>query len=207
MYTFGMQRNLALAKQLLPEWKVVVYHREDYPWLAGYGQSPTVKNGMFWRFAAYDLKDCERMVCLDADSRINSRLVEALALWQESHQPFLAIRDHPHHTLPMMGGLWGVVKGDWMASMQKLIDSFQPSRLDGTRDAIYGTDQKFLSEVIYPIARKSGILELDSCTRNLFPGSTFFPFTLDEPRFCGEVYTAKDVPRPGDWEMRWPHAL
>ena len=83
IYNVGVIRNSELMGQLFPNWKMVVFFDESVP-------SETIKElqnrnvetrlfldksiyGMFWRFYAVDLPDCEYTIFRDADSRISLR--------------------------------------------------------------------------------------------------------------------------------------
>ena len=43
----------------------------------------------------------------DLDSRINDRELAAVHEWLESNKTLHSMRDHPWHTVPIMGGGWG----------------------------------------------------------------------------------------------------
>jgi hypothetical protein len=162
-------------------------------------ESPrNVKNPLFWRFA---FRDCERFIVRDTDSLPCSRDLNAIQLWEKSGMTFHVIRDHPHHTNPMMGGLWGAVVSEIPKTVK--FDCSKPRSMD-IRE-IYNSDQRFLSSHVWPKIR-SRTFQQDFCTRHLFPDAEPFPAPFpdnnDGWRFCGEVYDETGNPRSFDWEMR-----
>ena len=66
---------------------------------------------MFWRFFAHDETDCEYVVFRDADSRISKREKMAVDEWIQSGKSIHIMRDHPYHTVPILGGMWGCRNG------------------------------------------------------------------------------------------------
>ena len=64
--------------------------------------------GLMWRFeVAFDDIDVERYIVRDADSRLTLREKVCVDEWISSGLAFHIIRDHPNHTHPIMGGMWG----------------------------------------------------------------------------------------------------
>lgn len=212
-YVTGLRRNVEQIAALLPDWHPVIYADRPRSY-AALGPGVTIKaapchNGMFWRFHAYDdLAPGGRLLIRDADSRFTPRDLSAIALWLASRQPWLVIRDHPRHLHPMLGGMWGCAAGALGSGvrMSALIAAYPASATKGSRDAIYATDQGFLAQHIWPIAQRAGCLQLDSCTRHLYPHATPFLFGLDEQRFVGEIYDAADTPAAGDADVRLNYA-
>ena len=47
----------------------------------------------------------------DLDSRLSAREEAATQEWLHSGLAVHAMRDHPHHTQPLMGGMWGARLG------------------------------------------------------------------------------------------------
>ena len=80
IYNVGAIKNAQLWKDVYPDWQMVVYFDSSVPnstieELVGLGVNciyfeDTNVYGMFWRFFALDLPDCEYAIFRDADSRI-----------------------------------------------------------------------------------------------------------------------------------------
>ena len=68
-------------------------------------------DGMFWRFWAAEDPDVDIFMSRDCDSRISEREVAAVNEWLKSDKDFHIMRDHPYHTVPILGGMWGCRNG------------------------------------------------------------------------------------------------
>ena len=111
---------------------------------------------------------------------------------------FHVMRDHPNHNHPMLGGMWGCVSGAIPhaieaittgarnASMSKIV-TFQG---DG-----FNEDQRWLKNVVWPIAQKS-CTQHDECDDRLKYGEHHsFPVNRkDKWDFVGNKYTAAGEP-------------
>ena len=207
-YLQGMLANILLARHHYPSWQVHIYTDgtsvdAECKSLGAIIHASTIPNAMFWRFEAIDLPGCERMLVRDADSRLSAREAKATEAWEASHAPFYVIRDHPHHTPPMGGGLWGMSKyGPNSPSMRQLIDAWPASQMRGSRDTIYHSDQLFLAAAVWPMARSLGCFELDFCNRHLYPSAQPFPASLGDWRFVGERFDAEGNPEADKWASR-----
>lgn len=204
-YCIGAAKNAILAKHWYPDYKCVFYCDKDVPddvitYLKWAGSEVRMFDeslgigGMFHRFLINDDPQCERYLIRDADSRICEREVIAVREWEKSGTPFHVVRDHPHHTFSILGGLWGSTHGA-VPSMKKLMEEWTGA-LEG-----YGADQEFLRHKVWPIVRHNS-LQHATCYRDRFQGSVPLPIPLsyDNLRFCCEVFDANDRPRSYDWE-------
>ena len=110
---------------------------------------------MMWRFTAIDYPEVEVMFCRDCDSRLSEREKSINDSWLNEHTSFMTIKDHPEcHLGPAMyGGMWAMRK---IANfnMTSRIESWLNTTTPATQQ-IWGADQNFLAEHIYPIAQKS----------------------------------------------------
>lgn len=195
-YTEGLIRNAELAPLVYPGWQVFVYHDATVPRsclneLADLGvmlvpdAGKLFPAGLFWRFFIADHPRITRFIIRDADSRLNFRERRAVDNWIESGKKFHVIRDHPFHTPPIGGGLWGATKGA-LPPMIPLIQKL------ASRDNKYSSDQTFLASHVWPLAR------LDCCEHDLRKN---FPARGDV-HFCGERFDEHDHPYPKDWQYR-----
>jgi len=103
---------------------------------------PADWTGMFWRFYPAGEDDVEAFISRDCDSRLSEREASAVNEWMES--PFLmhAMRDHPEHSVPILGGMWGAKKHA-IPDMMELIEKWN-------KEDRWQTDQEFLRHVIWP---------------------------------------------------------
>lgn len=213
IYTVGALRNAELAKVVYPGWRCVFYvpnseikkpHIKKLEKLDAIiiGGESSIKNEMFWRFAVSDLSDCDRFIIRDTDSRLSPREANAVAEWVNSPYKFHSMRDHPAHTLPLGGGLWGGTKGAFPNMREAIIKSGLANQFY-ERQQSYGIDQSFLSEYVWPVAKKS-CLAHDSCNRRIYPEARPFPdgCKLGQERFCGEIVDANEQPHFFHWQQR-----
>lgn len=211
MYLSGAVRNAELLPSIYPGWTLVVYADDSVPIdvkqkLVALGveiRPPECVNKMFWRFFIADDPTVERFLIRDSDSRFNEREAGAVKEWIESGKKFHVLRDHPSHSPVIGGGLFGAVKGA-IPSMAALIASDPKSARAGDRDDIYNTDQQFLAEHVWPLARNN-VLQHDLCYHRQHLGAKPFPAKLGDWRFCGEVFDHEDTPDQFHWQMRLNH--
>jgi hypothetical protein len=204
IYNVGMIKNAEQAKIIYPDWKVIVYYDNTVP-------KDTIERlialdvicvdasnfnlyGMFWRFLAADLKDCEYAIFRDSDSRLSVREKLAVDEWINSGKSIHVMRDHPYHMIPcgndrlgILGGMWGI-KGNLLPITQ-MIKKFPLSTQNK-----YGNDQTFLKEVYF-------IFENDRCTHDDFFEKISFPIVRENGRFVGERMDINDNPVNEDYKM------
>jgi hypothetical protein len=136
MYFNGMLENLRLARVYYPGWTVRVYCEADTdvgPLMCEQAEIVHVErshehSGMLWRFVPIWDAGVSRVIFRDADSRLNPREAAAVQAWIDSGLAAHCMHDHEHHrSLPLMGGMWGVVSGvvpcmmaEWMRYMSTM---------------------------------------------------------------------------------------
>lgn len=215
IYLTGALRNAELVKTVYPGWKCVFYvdkktfsvHAKK---LLAQGAEicegdSGIANQMFWRFLISDRPDCTRFLIRDTDSRLSEREANAVAEWVNSPYKFHSLRDHPAHTLPLGGGLWGGVGGTFSHMRDAIIKSGL-ANATYERQGQYGQDQTFLSTHVWPVAKKS-CLAHDSCNRQLYPDARPFPdgCFYSQPRFVGEIVGEAEQPHFFHWQQRVNH--
>lgn len=203
IYNLGAIRNAELMKDVYPDWKMVVFFDNSVP-------VDTIKKlqelnvetrlfidisiyGMFWRFYALSIPDCEYAVFRDTDSRISLRESLAVKEWIESKKTLHVMRDHPFHRIPagnnqlgILGGMWGIKNG--VIPITDMIYNFHKSR-----EHNYGNDQSFLKNVY-------NILNNDRCTHDEFFEMKPFPIKREDRRFIGERIDENDKPLTDDYK-------
>jgi hypothetical protein len=202
IYNTGIIRNIEQAKNIYPGWQVIVYHDNTVP-------EPIINSmkkagalttdmtggvyGMFWRFLAADLPDCNHVIFRDGDSRLSIREKLAVDEWTSSGNAIHIMRDHPYHQDPVdgirhyiLGGMWGI-KGQ-LFDMKALIDDYcSEKKLD------YGSDQIFLNQVYYRFKNSATI-------HDEFFSDLSFPVKRDGYRFIGERIDEHEKPADNDWK-------
>ena len=170
-YFQGIQLNLKEMPQMYEDWVLRVYYdleKDHYLMkdmcdmacsnpnidlcyvkeLPGLGDISKVF-AMNWRFMPMLDPQVTHMVSRDLDSLINQREKDAVQEWLASDKAFHFMRDHPAHSIEVLGSGWGVR----MSPLERaFIDSaFMRAVKDpifwAPRDA-YGPDQGFLKRYI-----------------------------------------------------------
>ncbi len=139
---------------------------------------------MFDRFRPAFDPEVDVMISRDCDSRLSLREKIAIDEWLESPYGVHTMNDHCHHSVPIMGGLWGI-KRDTLPSFQALFNNWhQESRLQ--------SDQEFLSQEIWPRIKDNCLRHDDGYYAHLWGGKPF-PTPFDGVHFVGATYGADDV--------------
>jgi hypothetical protein len=203
IYNVGVIRNAELMVKFYPNWKMVVFFDDSVP-------THTIKElenrnvetrlfldksiyGMFWRFFATDIPDCEYVIFRDADSRISLRESLAVDEWVKSGKSLHVMRDHPYHGIPagnnrlgILGGMWGIKSKT--LKITEMIYDFGQSKVHK-----YGNDQTFLKSVYSE-------MENDRCTHDEFFEKKPFPIQREPGRFIGERIGVDELPVNDDWK-------
>lgn len=101
---------------------------------------------MQWRFLVLGDNTVQKFLARDLDSRITQREMDAVNEWEKSSKLFHAMRDHPAHETPILGGMWGgknlLLDSDVKSLQQKIVmvNNFSVQILSECR-----TDRKNLS--------------------------------------------------------------
>ena len=156
IYTVGAIRNAQLAMELYPGWQCRYYIGRSVPnivveELKSYPNTELVEmdtdgswHGMFWRFYPASESDIDIFISRDCDSRLSQREVAAVNEWLRGPKLVHIMRDHPYHTAPIMGGMFGMKKFG-CNEMKDLITQFKERYKDE-----WQCDQDFLRDIIWP---------------------------------------------------------
>ena len=205
MYWVGALKNIEQVKEYFPDWICRFYiDKECNQDLIDTIKGDNVEvilvdskdsfHGMFWRFWASEDEDVDIFLSRDCDSRFSVRETTAIKEWLSSDKDFHIMRDHPYHTVPILGGMWGARNGIMRKiSLTKMIDSWG-------RYEIKGIDQDFLGECVYPLV-------IDNSIEHSEFGLTFggeirpFPTERIDYEFVGDVFDENEVRHPDYWKI------
>lgn len=162
-YIGGAIENLLIARKFYPGWTCRFYCHDSVPRnnnqiLDDMGAEVVNKSGdlgidmdrpgMFWRFEVLKDPEVERFIVRDADSRLSLRERNCVSDWIRSKKNFHIIRDHVMHGTRIMGGMWGATRAfAETIDYDMLVADFERTK----GKSVYGTDQDFLAQYIYPL--------------------------------------------------------
>jgi len=191
-YVIGALRNAELLPAVYPGWQGRFYCGSSVPdaalsELAAMPQVEVVRmdaagdwRAMFWRFYPASEPDVAVMLSRDTDSRLNRRERAAVDEWLASDRDFHVMRDHPWHSAPILGGMWGV-RNRLLADMRQLIGAY-------VAGDFWQVDQQFLAAVVVPRVRERW-LEHDE----YFSGRPF-PTRRRGREYVGQPFDENDRP-------------
>lgn len=188
-YVRGMHENIKTIHEKFPDFKVLIYYGSDTPIseFLHYENVIIIKGVysdnqlMLDRFCAIDDPSVEIMFVRDADSRIHERDEWCIREFIQSPKVFHIIRDHPFHTTPIMGGLWGIKKYCIShLNMRRYIEVYRHSYKNAT-----GYDQHFLRDILYSKIESKALIH--GCVK-LTNTETIIPIPFKHAHmFCGQA--------------------
>lgn len=193
LYYDGLLENVEIIHQHFPGWGIFVYIGNDVlssftDTLESKGVTLRFTNevgsiNMIHRFLAIEEPGVELMMVRDADSRVHWR--DRWAIREFVKSPFLAhtIRDAPVHTVPMMGGLWGLKRFGGVP----VYSCFQHYRESKNTDIGLGNDQNFLNLYIWYRVRHSLLVHTSITYTSENDALVQFPFERTNEIYCGRV--------------------
>lgn len=200
-YTIGAIRNAELTPTIFPGWISRFYCGKSVPKdiIEKLNTLPHTEiimmdvdgdwTGMFWRF--YACGDSDVMLSRDTDSRITIREKLAVDEWLDSDKNFHIMRDHPHHTTQILGGMWGVRNGI-LKNMKELIDNYN-------KGDFWQVDQNFLRDEIYPMIEGTSYVHDEFFNYNSH--SKPFPIKREYGEFIGGRIGVDDKPIGNDYKL------
>ena len=203
MYWTGALRNIEQVKKYFPEWICRFYidensEKELIESIKGDNVEVILVNskdsfhGMFWRFWASEDEDVNIFLSRDCDSRFSDREISAIKEWLDSDKDFHIMRDHPYHTVPILGGMWGCRNGLMRKiGIIKMIESWGQFQRKGI-------DQDFLGRCVYPLVINNS---MEHSEFNLRFGGEIksFPIIRNNYEFVGDVFDENEVRHPNYW--------
>ena len=205
MYWVGALRNIELVSKYFPGWICRFYiddssDKELIDTIKGENvevilvKSKDSFHGMFWRFWAVEEPDVDIYLSRDCDSRFSDREFTAIQEWLESDKDFHIMRDHPYHTVPILGGMWGCRNGILRnVNFSQTIEKWNQFHKKGI-------DQDFLAQVIYPFVKDKS---LEHSEFNLRFGQEIRPFPTKriDYEFVGDIFDENDIRHPEHWQI------
>lgn len=205
MYWVGALRNIELVSKYFPGWICRFYiddssDKELIDTIKGENvevilvKSKDSFHGMFWRFWAVEEPDVDIYLSRDCDSRFSDREFTAIQEWLESDKDFHIMRDHPYHTVPILGGMWGCRNGILRnVNFSQTIEKWNQFHRKGI-------DQDFLAQVIYPFVKDKS---LEHSEFNLRFGQEIRPFPTKriDYEFVGDIFDENDIRHPEHWQI------
>lgn len=205
MYWVGALKNIEQVKQYFPGWICRFYidsncKQELINTIVGDNvevilvDSKDSFHGMFWRFWAAEDPEVDIFLSRDCDSRFSEREVEAIKEWLSSDKDFHIMRDHPYHTVPILGGMWGCRNG--ILRGVNLSASIEKWNQFGRK----GIDQDYLGQVIYPFVKERS---MEHSEFNLRFGGDIRPFPTQRKdyEYVGDIFDENDERHPDYWKL------
>ncbi|MGA7879107.1 MAG: glycosyltransferase family 10 [Desulfoferrobacter sp.] len=196
-YQSGALRNAILARSLYSDWICRFYVSSEIPLPViqklKNEQADIIRmipkaefDGLFWRFLPVSEERWDVVIVRNADSPISEREVQAVDEWLVSNKKFHIMRDHPSHTVPILGGMWGAKRG-MIRNMALHIMRWEKHQGTKAYDKM-DRDQVFLVREIYPMVRYDALIHSDLVRYNdevLTP----FPSPREGGQFVGQFFT------------------
>ena len=191
-YLQGLKRNLAAASSHFPGWWLRLYVDSErleaaslallqelatsWPALqlcTGLGAA-RARNGMLWRLLPFLDRRVQVVLVRDLDSLLSAREAAAVAAWLNSSLAVHVMRDHPSHSWPMMGGMWGArLEGGSRGLLEGLVRRVLGQPLSWVW--LYLADQRQLQWVVWPRVQHLALVH-DSYHCRLLQGGQARPF-------------------------------
>ena len=201
-HVFGLHQSL--EKKLLERGNNVELVRCSI--ISDLAKSPSRK--MMARFLSYDDPDVRFVISRDLDSRFSPRELFAVNQWLSSGATFHTMRDHDHHNVPVLGGMFGIKRGALkhgnisMSSLMMSAFSQHPLGLTGAP----GEDQSFLLNYVWPAVSHDTVAHdslMVRCER--FGALTCLEFPFDDHGdrsiFVGQAFKSPGGPKVADFSQ------
>ncbi|RMZ98930.1 hypothetical protein BpHYR1_053548 [Brachionus plicatilis] len=119
----------------------------------------TSYNGMYWRWIPLMDNFVDYLQSRDIDSWIVEREYQVVIEWLSSKFSFHAIRDHPFHYFPILGGLWSLAtKRNRSLSSEIFTRLVNKNFIRPYNNRIYLEDQYFLAHYVWPLVQSQSLI-------------------------------------------------
>jgi hypothetical protein len=142
---------------------------------------------MFDRFLPGSESKVEAFISRDCDSRLTLREKAAVDEWLASDFGFHSMRDHPQHSVPILGGMWGMKCGEVpRVIFEDLIERWP-------KEDRWQTDQEWLAQWIWPQYMARFMNHDDGFWNHMFGGSPFPTAREADGEFVGATYDENGI--------------
>jgi len=193
-YCVGAVKNARLAARLYPGWTCRFYVDKKTVPLVYILQILAMEDadsevvdmpegmdgwmGMFARFLPASENDVDVFISRDCDSRLSAREAAAVNEWLQGPKLIHVMRDHPEHSTPIMGGMWGAKRG--------ALPNLSEQIADYVSGDFWQVDQNFLREIVWP-TNFHKVLAHDNWGRFPKASTKVFPTAREADDFVGSV--------------------
>jgi len=196
-YCIGALRNAELAQRIYPDWicrfhvantivnfPSVVFQLSDMPnveivkldnYRANWGL-------MLARLEPARDDNVEVMISRDCDSRLSQREKLAVDEWLASDKLFHTMHDHPFHSVPILGGMFGLK----CRNIPAIEFPHQAHEWFIQHEERWQVDQDFLTQKVWSIVKDS-CMNHDDFYRHIWGGKPF-PSPRNGLEFVGQVF-------------------
>ena len=130
---------------------------------------------MNWRFFTTIDPQVNIAFSRDLDSKITHRELAAIRQFLNSTKEFHIMRDHPHHHVDILGGMWGIKLTPTMRiKMNESFEKMFHSKVFYSNWKNYGPDQDLLKNYIWPWAKDVAMIH-DSYHCKKYQNTVPFP--------------------------------
>lgn len=121
----------------------------------------------------------------DCDSRLSQREKAAVDEWIDSDCNWHLMSDHPYHSVPIMGGMFGVKKPAFEDLYERALSWKEHTKSE------WQQDQNFLKDMIWPTIGGDYVRHDDGFFNHLWGGQPF-PTKREGLEFVGQVFDEKE---------------
>lgn len=163
--------------------------------------------GMIWRFAPMADEYVLEWHSRDLDAEMLEREVAAVHEWKASGTTFHIMRDHPYHSIDILGGMFGILQATSDSKRARKLE-FEKMMFNFGSKWAKGRDQTALGKVLAPVAAKDSMVhDSYNCHTKLMKGTKPAPwptqrlsgpnFTLpSSPNFVGNTNSSINIECP-----------
>ena len=148
-------------------------------------------NGMVWRFLTLSDTSVDVTCVRDLDSKLLKRDSDAVKVWLESGKLVHIMRDHPRHSVPILGGMWcyrnelnrelGFKIAKLCAENSMLRDPVK--QIEATK----GNDQSVLRSYAWPLVRENALIHDSYLCKTGLKGEPFPTKRSQSGEFVGQA--------------------
>jgi hypothetical protein len=148
----------------------------------------------------------DAMTSRDSDAFLIKREVDAVKEWFTSGKYGHIMRDHPWHSVPILGGAWGIYNARNRQKSEKIFDSIKNPAIAELfhvkgQPMEKGNDQHFLGLHVYPVMKNDKIVHDSYLCKSFREGQ---PFPTKRDGNCYVCNAGPCDPVNGQYEHKCP---